>query len=187
LHFSRLRKTLAGNWTVTTTLSTLTDAVAPEGIDEYREAVREIRSQSTWSLLVPAGQDRPHQRSDFGKLPVSWEAFAVAFPRLTKTAPPAGAGAPESTLRSQPQREPTTQAGGSSSETATAGQPGEIRYRRRRRHRRSRESKKLIVWQAIFGFFLVIVLLLVAIAFFKKTAPKIIKPLEVPEQLQDKP
>jgi len=183
-HFTRLRKTLAGYWTVTTTLSTLTDAVAPEEIDEYREAVREIRSQSTWALQVPAGQARPHQRSDFGKLPVSWEASAGSFPRLTKTAPTPRGGTPASTFRSQLKREATTQAGDSSA-TITSGQPGEIRYRRRKRHRyRSRESRKMIVWQAIFGCVLVIVLLLAAIAFFKKTAPKIIRPLTVPEQLQ---
>jgi hypothetical protein len=186
LHFSRLRKTLAGYWTVTTTLSTLTDAVEPGGIDAYREAVREIRLQSTWSLQVPAGQGRPHQRSDFGKLPVSWEASAGAFPRLTRTAPTPRAGTPASTLRSEPRREPTTAAGVSSA-TAASGPPGQIRFRRRRRHRRSRESKKMILWQAIFGCLLVVVLLLMAIAFFKKNVHKIIKPLTVPEQLEEKP
>jgi hypothetical protein len=185
LHFSRLRKTLAGYWTVTTTLSTLTDAIPPEAIDEYREAVREIRSQSTWALLVPAGQPRPHQRSDFGKLPVSWEASAGSFPRLTKTAPAPRAGTPASPLRSQPQREPTTQADVSPA-TTVPGQSDELRYRRKKRHRRrSRESRKLIVWQAIFGCFMVVVLLLAAIAFFKKTAPKMIKPLTVPDNFQD--
>jgi len=186
LHFSRLRKTLAGYWTVTTTLSTLTDAVEPGGIDAYREAVREIRLQSTWSLQVPAGQGRPHQRSDFGKLPVSWEASAGAFPRLTRTAPTPRAGTPASTLRSEPRREPTTAAGVSSA-TAASEPPGQIRFRRRRRHRRSRESKKMILWQAIFGCLLVVVLLLMAIAFFKKNVHKIIKPLTVPEQLEEKP
>jgi hypothetical protein len=185
LHFTRLRKTLAGYWTVTTTLSTLTDAVLPEGIDEYRAAVREIRSQSAWSLVVPAGQARPHQRGDFGRLPVSWEASAGAFPRLTKTAPSPRASTPASALRSQPQREPTPQDADSSA-TATSGPPAEIRYRRKKRHRRrSRENKKLIIWQAIFGCFLVVVLLLAAIEFFKKTAPKMIKPVTVPENLQE--
>jgi hypothetical protein len=186
LHFSRLRKTLAGYWTVTTTLSTLTDAIAPEGIDEYREAVREIRSQSTWALLVPAGQPKPHQRSDFGRLPVSWEASAGAFPRLTRTAPTPRAGTPASPPRSQPQREPTTPAGDASA-TDTSGLPVEIRYRRRKRHRRSRESKKAIVWRAIFACVLAVVLLLAAIAFFNKTASKMIKPITVPENLQEKP
>jgi hypothetical protein len=185
LHFSRLRKTLSGYWTVTTTISTLTDAVRPEEIDDYREAVREIRSQSSWSLQVPAGQARPHQRSDFGKLPVSWEASASSFPRVTKTAPAPRAGIPVSDLRSAPAREPTKESEVPSA-TATPAQPGEIRYRRRKRHRRSsREDKKLIIWQAILGFFLVIVLLLSAMAFFKKTAPKMIKPITVPDNLQE--
>ena len=181
LHFTRLRKTLAGYWTVTTTLSTLTDAVEPEGFDQYREAVREIRLQSTWSLQVPAGQAKPHQRSDFGKLPTSWEASAAAFPSVTRKVPAPGAGASAATPR-----EPSAQAGVPST-TGAPEAPGQIRYRRRRRHRRSRESKKIIVWQAIFGCLLVVVLLLAAIVFFKKNVAKIIKPIEMPNQLQNNP
>jgi hypothetical protein len=185
LQFTRLRKTLAGNWTVTTTLATLTDAVAPEGIDEYREAVREIRAQSTWSLQVPAGQDRPHQRSDFGRLPVSWEVSDGAFPRAAKTAPAPRPGAPKPAVRSQPQREATTQSGASAA-TAPSGQPGEIRYRRRKRHRRRhRRNRRILVWQSIFVGLLVVVVLLLAIAFFKKTASKIIRPAPMPDILQD--
>jgi hypothetical protein len=45
----------------------------------------------------------------------------------------------------------------------------------------------MILWQAIFGCLLVVVLLLMAIAFFKKNVHKIIKPLTVPEQLEEKP
>jgi hypothetical protein len=183
VHFTRLRKTLAGYWTLTTTLSTLTDAVPPEGVEEYREDAREIRSQSNWSLLVPAGQARPHQRSDFGKLPVSWKASAAAFPRLTRKTATPGAGTSASPRRSQ--REGTTQIDAFSA-ADNSEQAGEVRYRRRKRHRRrSRESRKLIIWQAIFGCFLVVVLLLAAIAFFKKTAPKIIKPVTLPENLQE--
>jgi hypothetical protein len=186
LHFSRLRKTLAGYWTVTTTLSTLTDAVGPEMINEYREAVREIRAQSTWSLQVPAGQARPHQRSDFGRIPVSWESSAGAFPRLTRTSPTSASGPAALAPQSQSQRGATALAD-ADPETMTPGQPGPVRYRRRKRHRRSRESKKMILWQAIFGFFLVVVLLLAAIAFFNKTAPKMIKPIDVPDNMQGRP
>jgi hypothetical protein len=89
-------------------------------------------------------------------------------------------------VRSYTPREAAAPADGDSA-TATPGQPGQIRYRRRKRHRRSRESKKMIVWQAILGFFLVVVLLLAAIAFFNRTAPKIIKPVDVPENLQGQP
>jgi hypothetical protein len=186
VQFSRVRKTLAGNWTVTTTLSTLADAVEADRIEEYREAAREIRTQSAWSLQVPAGQARPHQRSDFGKLPVSWEASAAAFPRLTKPVAASAGNSPAIALRSRVEANGTGPASATSTTTAP-GQPGRIRYRRRKRHRRSRESKKMIVWQAIFGFFLVVVLLLAAIAFFRKTAPKVIRPLEVPENLQGQP
>jgi len=62
LQFTWARKMLAGNWIVRSTLWTLTDAVPPEATEAYRDSVQEIRSQSTWSLLVPAGLARPHQR-----------------------------------------------------------------------------------------------------------------------------
>jgi hypothetical protein len=183
LQFTRLRKTLAGYWTVTTTLATLTDAIPPDGIEEYRDAVREIRSHSAWSLLVPAGQARPFQRSDFGRLPVSWEASSGAFPRLPTPAPVARTGAPPPLVRPPPQSAAATPSGPSAS-TASSGQPGEIRWRRRKRHRRrSREDKKIIVWQAIFAAFLVVVVLLVALQFFKKTSPYIKSP-PLPDDLQ---
>jgi len=184
LQFTRARKTLAGNWTVTTTLSTLSDAIPPDGIEEYREAVREIRAQSSWTLQVPAGQTRPHQRSDFGRLPVSWESSSSAFPRLPKTVPAPRTAEPSTALRSQSSREATTP----SDIPATTAPPGprvEIRYRRKKRHRRrSRESRKAILWQAIVGCVLVVILLLLAIEFAKKTSAKIIRPVELPENLQ---
>jgi hypothetical protein len=183
LQFTRVRKTLSGNWTVTTTLSTLSDAIPPDGIDEYREAVRELRAQTNWTLQVPAGQTRPHQRGDFGRLPVSWESPAGAFPRLAKTVPAARTAAPAPAVRSQSPREATTP-----SEVPAATAPSvprtEIRYRRKKRHRRrSRESRKAILWQAIAAGVLVVILLLLAIAIFKKTSSKISKP-ELPENLQ---
>jgi hypothetical protein len=175
LQFTRLRKTLAGNWTVTTTLATLTDSIPPDGIDEYREAVREIRSQSAWSLLVPAGQDRPHQRSDFGRLPVSWEDSGGVFPQVARTTPAPKAGAATSPLRPQTPGETTTQSA-ASAVTAPSGQPGEIRYHRRKRkrhRRRHRRNRKIVLWQSIFVGLLVVVLLLLAITFFRKTGNKI--------------
>jgi hypothetical protein len=72
LYFTRLRKTLAGCWTMVLTLSTLADVVPAESLDEHREAVRKIRTQSAWSLMLPPGDPRPHQRGDFGTLPTSW-------------------------------------------------------------------------------------------------------------------
>jgi hypothetical protein len=188
LQFTRLRKTLAGYWTVTTTLSTLADAVPPDGIDEYREAVREIRDQSTWSLLVPAGQDRPHQRSDFGRLPVSWEASAGSFPRLAKPARAPKSRTPAPAVESKPRRESATQTA-TLAAPAPSGEPGQTQYRRKKRHRRrERERKRTIVWQAIFASCLAVVLLLVLIFVFKKTGPMfVIKPIPLPDNFQANP
>jgi hypothetical protein len=187
LKFTRLRKTLAGNWTVTTTLATLTDAVEPEGIDEYREAVREIRTQSAWNLQVPAGQDRPHQRSDFGSLPLVWEDSGGDFPRSAKTAPAPRAAAPAPPGPSPRAREAPPPPDPSAA-PAPAGQPGEIRYRRRKRHRRRRrQSKRIMVLQAILIGLVTVALLLLAIAFFKKAGGKIITPVKVPEALTPNP
>jgi hypothetical protein len=183
LQFTRVRRTLAGNWTVTTTLSTLSDAIPPDGIEEYREAVRELRAQSSWTLQVPSGQTRPHQRSDFGRLPVSWESSPVALPRAATTIIAQKAATPAPASRSQPSREATTPSGRII--TAPDGTRVEIRYRRKKRHRRrSRDSKKAILWQAAAGFVLAVILLLLAIAFFQRTSSKIIRQVPSPDELQ---
>ena len=184
LHFTRLRKTLAGCWTVTTTLSTLTDAIPPDGIDEYREAAREIRSLSSWALLVPAGQSRPFQRSDFGRLPVSWEASAGAFPRLSRTVPGSRGAAPPPAVHPDPQHAATTPSGDSAA-AASSGHSGHIRFRRKKRHRRHHENRRAAVWQAILAGLLAVVVLLVAIAFFKR-AGSFLKPPQLPPRLQVK-
>jgi len=186
LQFTRLRKTLAGNWTVTTTLATLADSLPSDRIDEYREAVREIRSQSAWSLLVPVGQDRPHQRSDFGRLPVSWEDTGGVFPLAAKAALAPRASAPTPPVRPQPASETTPQ-NNTSAGTAPPAQPGEVRVHRRKRkrhRRRHREDRRILVWQAILVGLLVVVLLLLAITFFKKAGGKIIQPVSLPDELE---
>jgi len=188
LQFNRVRKTLSGNWTVTTTLSTLGDAVPPDGIDEYREAVRELRAQSNWTLQVPVGQTRPHQRSDFGKLPASWEASPGAFPRLARMAHTPSPAKSAPAAPSQSPVEATTTPSGDPAATAPSGPRVEFRYRRKKRHRRrSRESRKAILWQSIAGCVMVVILLLLAIAFFKKASSKIIKPVELPDTLLQGP
>jgi len=173
LQFTRLRKTLAGYWTVTTTLSTLADAVPPEGIDEYREAAREIRAQCAWSLLVPAGQERPHQRSDFGRLPASWEASAAAPHHAVKALPARKTGSPRPASLMQLQKElevPAASGTGARDPATAAGPQKEIRFRRRKRQRRRHsESKRVIIWQAILGAVLIVVALLLACHFIKLT------------------
>jgi hypothetical protein len=184
LQFTRGRKTLSGNWTVTTTLSTLSDAVPPDGIDEYREAVRELRAQSSWTLQVPAGQTRPHQRSDFGRLPASWESSPGVFPRQPKTVPASRAATPAPAARTHSPQE-STMPSDATVATDAAGPRVEIRYRRKKRHRRrSRETKKAIIWQAVVGCVLVVILLLLAIEFARKTSPKIIEHVTLPDELQ---
>jgi len=185
LHFNRTRKTMAGNWTLTTTLSTLNDAVPPEGIDEYREAVRELRAQSNWALQVPSGQARPHQRSDFGKLPASWEA-AGTFPRPVPTVPAPKPVTPAPAVGSQSAPQSSKPRG--KIIINPDGSKVEIRSRRRKRHRRrSRESRKAIIWQAIAGCVLVVIILVLAILFIEKTAPKIVRSPPLPDELQANP
>jgi hypothetical protein len=87
LHFTRLRKTLAGYWTMILTVSTRADAVPPESLDEHRQTIREIRTQSTWSLLVPPGDPRPRERGDFGALP-NPSAPTSSIPAPSQPRPP---------------------------------------------------------------------------------------------------
>jgi len=151
LQFTWTRKMLAGNWIVQSTLWTLTDAVPPEGTVQYRESVQEIRAQSAWSLLVPAGLERPHQRSDFGTLPVSWESTGAA--KRTPMTPPG-----EAKLDSS---------GNIAVAGASSEKPAEIRYKRRKRHRRRRHVKtSTMIWGACVAcvFLVLLVLLILALA-----------------------
>jgi hypothetical protein len=188
LQFTRLRKTLAGYWTVTTTLSTLADAVPPEGIEEYRDAVREIRAQCAWSLLVPAGQDRPHQRSDFGRLPALWEASSSVPHHALKTLPARNTASTRPASLAQGHTGVSTPSAARERDpSAPAGPQPEIRYRRRKRHRRHhREHRRAVIWQAILGALLVVAILLLALSLFKKASgylPPVKPPVtELPNQ-----
>ena len=84
LQFTLTRKMLAGNWVFQSSLWTLTDAVPSGSMEEYQETVQEIRAQSAWSLSVPPGIPRPHQRNDFGTLPPSWESAGAEKRMLLK-------------------------------------------------------------------------------------------------------
>jgi hypothetical protein len=150
----------------------LADAVPPEGIEEYRDAVREIRAQCAWSLLVPAGQDRPHQRSDFGRLPVLWEASSSLPHHPLKTLPARNSASPRPASLAQGHAGVSTPAGArESGPSAPAGRQPEIRYRRRKRHRRHhREHRRDVIWQAILGALLVVAILLLALSLFKKAS-----------------
>jgi len=184
LHFTRFRKTLSGDWTTTYTLSTLADSVPAEQVEEYRDTLREIRAEATWSLLAPVGQSRPHQRGDFGKVPNAWEQAAqgaqpaVAFPfRLPErpapaTPPPApnpAAGAPLTPSRAR-ETVSSISANGDAHEngdTTEIASGDTITHRRRRkRHRRTRKKEDVTVRNILLtlgavGLALVFVYLLV--------------------------
>ncbi|MGO8697079.1 MAG: DUF3857 domain-containing protein [Limisphaerales bacterium] len=164
LQYTRQRKTLSGDWTLTSTLTTLTDAVPAERIEEHAQTMREIRAQSTWSLLVPAGQGRPHQRGDFGKMPVSWDTSGATTPVLRvdltegQNLPQAASGF-LSRNREEAKGKSATSATG-----ASVAASGPVRYKRRKRHRRRHTStRREIIWQAVLAGVLMIVLLLLAI------------------------
>ncbi len=149
LQFTRMRKVLAGNWIVQSTLWTLTDAVPPEGMEKYRESVQEIRAQSAWSLLVPAGLARPHQRGDFGTLPAAWDSAGAA--KRTPLIAPAV---------------PTQESSGNVATVRTPSEePGQVRYKRRKRHRRRRHAKKsTLIWGAVLAGALLVLLIIFLIA-----------------------
>jgi hypothetical protein len=190
LQYTRQRKTLAGCWTVKSTLSILADAVPPERIDEHRESVRAIRAQSTWSVLVPAGHERPHQRSEFGKLPVSWEASGATTPVMRVESSPEPAPKPAPPVVRQPANEGSKAAAAPAAAAtgASVAAGGPIRYKRRKRHRRHhRENKRDIIFQAVLGCVLVVVLLLLAISLAKNADrwfPRLQSPDVVPKNAQ---
>ncbi|MGP8198152.1 MAG: DUF3857 domain-containing transglutaminase family protein [Limisphaerales bacterium] len=157
LHFHRLRKTLAGYWTMQLTLSTLADAVPPESLDEHRKMIQKIRAQSAWSILVPAGDPRPDQRSDFGSLPESWDASlsipASSKPRLSsgsrKSAAPVAAGSANGTAAPSPPAQPRA---------------SKLKWRTRSHRRRGtkRVVRRSIITACAMGLILIVILFLAA-------------------------
>jgi hypothetical protein len=149
IQFTMSRKMLAGNWVVQSSLWTLGDAVPAHAINEYEKSVEEIRNQSAWSIRVPAGVERPHQRNDFGTLPASWES----------------AGAPKRTPLKAIHETKEESTGGETPVAAPSGQPGEIRYKRRKRHKRKRrDNKSTLVWGTVLAGVLLVLLILLIIA-----------------------
>jgi hypothetical protein len=143
--FTWTRKMMAGNWAVQSSLWTLIDAVPAGRIEEYRDSVQEIRAQSALSLLVPAGLERPHQRSDFGTLPPCWESTGAA--RRTPVTP-----AVDLTEEST---------GNIAASEAPSEESGNVRLKRRKRHRRRRHAKKsTLIWGACLAGVLLVLLIL---------------------------
>jgi hypothetical protein len=172
LCFTRLRKTLAGYWTMKLTLSTLADAVPPESLDEHRETIREIRAQSAWSILVPSGDPRPNQRGDFGALPASWNP-AFSMPALPEPRPSPGTRAgrrpPPPDVPSPGNGAPknaAAAAAGLANGTATplhstSAQPRAPKLKRRKRKRQIRDTKPAARWHIIATCAMAVVLIVI--------------------------
>jgi hypothetical protein len=190
LQYTRQRKTLAGYWTVTSTLTTLADAVPAERIEEHTQTVREIRAQSIWSLLVPAGQGRPHHRSDFGKMPVSWDASGATTPVLRVDLPEEQNRTQAASVSLSRSKEDAQGTPATSTTGASVAAAGPVRYRRRKRHRRRHSSsKREIIWQAVLAGVLMIVLLLLAITLAESSdrwLPHLSAP-EIPKSAEPSP
>ena len=168
LQFTWARRMLAGNWIVRSTLWTLTDAIPPEGTEEYRESVQEIRVQSTWSLRVPAGLERPHQRSDFGTLPTSWESTGAA-----KRTPLKASGDFKQEV-----------AGNIAAADGSSEESGQLRYKRRKRHRRRRKAKKsTLIWGACLAGVLLVLLIFLIIALAKGAEHMLPPPVPTPDEV----
>ena len=143
MHFTWLRKTTAGCWSMRLTLSTLADAVPPESVDELRATIKEIRARSAWSILVPAGEARSNQRGDFGALPVSWDAsFSMPAPAASAAAVK-NAATPSLSISAQPQ---------------TPNLKG--RKRRRRRHGMKPAARWHVVGVCAFAVLLIVIMFL---------------------------
>jgi hypothetical protein len=156
LSFLRLRKTLAGYWTMKLTLSTPADAVPPEFLEKHREAIKKIRAQSTWSLLVPPGDRRPHQRGDFGALP---NPRYPARPRSLAPTPPEDNGAPASVAEAVA---PAALENGIVSPPPSP-EPVARKLKRRKRRRHKRGKKAAIGWPVMAGCILALTLILILI------------------------
>jgi hypothetical protein len=137
----RVRKTMAGFWTMKLSLATLTDAVPPAALEEYRSALQEIGQQSLWSILLPAGDARPHRRDDFGKLP---EIVPAAPPPATVPLPP-----------SRPVPDPADPIPYQSQHTAT-------RKKRRRQVERKPKSRWVVVAGCGLGLVLILIVIVMA-------------------------
>jgi transglutaminase-like putative cysteine protease len=164
--FTRVRKTLAGFWTMKLTLSTLADAVPPESLEEHRQAIREIRKQSVWSILLPAGDARPHRRSDFGALPEAPNparpAVAIATPSTPVPVPATVSPPPAPVVAATA---PATVAPAPAA-AATASEPETSKFKRRKRHRRGNNDEPKPKWPVFvacaFGLTLILITILVA-------------------------
>jgi transglutaminase-like putative cysteine protease len=155
LRFMHHRRAHTGNWTLKLMLSTLADAVPPEALDEHSHALKKIQAQSVWSLLLPVGESRPHQRGDFGTLPEKWTPMVF-------TRPPARAATPGAITTA-----PTTTSKPATAILATGATEPKKTGRRRHKHCRRKdgrelEARRMIPLACFLGLTLIIIVVVVA-------------------------
>lgn len=161
LYFTRWRKTLAGCWTMILDLSTRAEMVPPKFVDEHREMLRKMQTQSAWVLMLPPGDPCPHQRADFGALPKFWEAVSpVPAPPPSFPAPvepvPVAANLVQEEVSAAPDSAPAP---------ATAVFPRPARFKRQKRNRRKRETERMTHWHiaAVCGLAVILILIVVLV------------------------
>jgi hypothetical protein len=173
VHFTRMRRTLAGNWTMTLHFATRTDAVLPEELDKHRQAMEKIRDQCVWSILLPVGDPRPHERSDFARMPVSWRPDFVV-PPVPEAQPQPQKRPPSRTplpVPAQPSKSPAQKNPGQvavvpGTRSSRGSSRGSGQRKRHKRHRRRRDKKRIHAWQivvtCVLALFLIVIMVVVA-------------------------
>jgi hypothetical protein len=157
--FSRTYRSQAGSWDMTLKLQTHTDAVPPEHMEDFRKLVQAIWQESSFQLVLPAGQLCPRRRSDFGTLPLPSR-------RTAQTARPSDAD-----LKPLPPAQPrTVQTETVATHSPDAALSAENKSRAedqsespRGTSKRSRHRKRFN-WEAIaFGTFAVVILAVIIV------------------------
>jgi hypothetical protein len=150
---------------------------------------------------VPVGQARPHQRSDFGKLPNAWEqaaqgntpAVALPFRQPERTAPASVAVKPVSLTPSRarelaPVKESNASKSTNGSKTANGnpaesitGEPGAHRKRRKRHRRHRRSETKILTFRNVLLTCGAVALAIVFVYLLVRGDGPSLPPVNVPE------
>jgi hypothetical protein len=103
--FNRTMEMRRGWLRLTLNLSTLTDAVPPKKLEDYRAKLAQILQTSAWNYTCPAGHSHPRRRSDFGALPPPPRPAAPGVPLPeTPLSPAVGANPPAGNENPAPDR-----------------------------------------------------------------------------------
>jgi hypothetical protein len=158
--FSRTYRSQAGSWDMSLKLQTHTDAVPPEHMEDFRKLVQAIWQESSFQLVLPAGQFCPRRRSDFGALPL---------PSRRTGHPPRSSDAgfkPLPSIQSKPIQTETVSPHSPDAPPSAGNNGGDPMHRDeapRTPGKRSRHRKRYN-WEAIaFGAFAVIILAVIIV------------------------